>query len=79
MDLAKNLKIESVSRLNLPAPLVLAPGDSVRRAVQQMQEKRMGCLVVCEEHRVVGVFTERDLVKRIVAATGRWKRRCGSA
>jgi len=68
MDLAKNLKIESVSRLNLPAPLVLAPGDSVRRAVQQMQDKRMGCLVVCEEHRVVGVFTERDLVKRIVAA-----------
>jgi CBS domain-containing protein len=68
MDLAKNLKIESVSRLNLPAPLVLTPRDTVRRAVHLMQQHHTGCLLVCQDQQVVGVFTERDLLKRVIAA-----------
>jgi len=68
MDLAKNLKIESISRLNLPAPLVLTARDPVRRAVQLMQKQHMGCLLVCQDHQVVGIFTERDLLKRVIAA-----------
>jgi CBS domain-containing protein len=68
MDLAKNLKIESVSRLNLAAPPILAPHDSVRRAVQLMQKQHLGALLVCQDRQVVGIFTERDLLKRIIAA-----------
>jgi CBS domain-containing protein len=66
MDLAKNLKIDSVCRLHLPAPLALSPQDTVRQAVALMQEHRSGCVLVTDKHRVVGIFTERDLLKRVL-------------
>ena len=66
MDLAKNLKIESVSRLQPAPPLVLRPQDTVRDAVSLMQQKREGCVLVCVERRLVGIFTERDLLKRVL-------------
>ncbi len=68
MDLAKNLKIDSVSRLQPPAPLVLSPQSTVRQAVALMQEHRHGCVVVCQEQQLVGIFTERDLIKRVLGA-----------
>ncbi len=66
MDLAKNLKIESVSRLMPAEPLMLSPQQTVRQAVSLMQEQRSGCVLVCQERRVVGIFTERDLLKRVL-------------
>ena len=66
MDLAKNLKIESVSRLQPAPPLVLQPQDPVSRAVNLMQERRRGCVLVCVDRRLVGIFTERDLLKRVL-------------
>lgn len=68
MDLAKNLRIDSVSRLHPTAPLRVAPGQSVAEAVALMREHGVGCLLVCEGERVVGIFTERDLLRRILAA-----------
>jgi CBS domain-containing protein len=67
MDLAKNLKIESVSRLQPPPPIVLTPQAQVREAVAKMQEHRVGCVLICVDRRLVGIFTERDLLKRILA------------
>ncbi len=66
MDLAKNLKIESVSRLLPPPPLVLNPNHAVRQAIALMQEHRMGCVLVCEGRQLMGIFTERDLLKRVL-------------
>jgi len=66
MDLAKNLKIESVCRLQLPQAVALSPQDSVRQAVGVMQQHRIGCVVVAEDRKLIGIFTERDLLKRIV-------------
>jgi CBS domain-containing protein len=66
MDLAKNLKIDSVCRLQLPPVVALGPHHTVRQAVALMQEQRIGCLLVCQNQTVLGVFTERDLLKRVV-------------
>jgi CBS domain-containing protein len=68
MELARNLKVDSVSRLHPTAPLRVDPGQSVADAVRLMRERRVGCLLVCEGERLVGVFTERDLMRRILAA-----------
>jgi CBS domain-containing protein len=68
MDLAKNLKIDSVSRLQPPAALKLSPSSTVRQAVALMQEERTGCVVVCQGEQLVGIFTERDLIKRVLGA-----------
>ena len=41
---------------------------SVMEAAVLMNERKIGALVVTDEDRVVGVFTERDVLNRIVAA-----------
>ena len=67
MDLARNLKHETVSRLNPTAPWQVQPGQTVADAVQMMRDKRVGCVLVCEGRRIVGIFTERDLLRRVLA------------
>jgi CBS domain-containing protein len=40
---------------------------SVIKAAQLMSEKGLGCLIVVEKTLPVGIITERDIVRRIVA------------
>jgi CBS domain-containing protein len=67
MDLARNLKIDSVSRLNPTAPLHVSPEQTVAEAVKLMRKEQVGCLLVCNDDRIVGLFTERDLMQRVMA------------
>ncbi len=67
MDLARNLKIECVSRLQPTPARQLGPADTVGAAVLLMREHKVGCVLVCLEERMVGIFTERDLLQRILA------------
>jgi CBS domain-containing protein len=66
MDLAKNLKIESVSRLQPAPPVLLHPQATIREAVAAMQSSRVGCVLVCDGPALLGIFTERDLLKRVL-------------
>jgi CBS domain-containing protein len=68
MDLARNLKIESVSRLHPTPPLHVQPTQTVAEAVQLMRREHVGCILVCANDKLVGVFTERDLMRRVLAA-----------
>jgi CBS domain-containing protein len=68
MDLAKTLKIDSVSRLHPTAPLCVRPGQTVAEAVALMRQAKVGCALVCEEGQIVGILTERDLLRRVLAA-----------
>jgi CBS domain-containing protein len=67
MDLARNLKIDSVSRLHPTPPHRVAPGQTVFDAVLVMRRENVGCVLVCEGERLVGIFTERDLMRRVLA------------
>ena len=42
------------------------PGDTVRQAVGKMIEANVGCLLIEEGEKAVGIFTERDLLRRVV-------------
>jgi CBS domain-containing protein len=68
MDLAKNLKIDSVSRLHPAPPLRIEPARTVADAVALMRQEGVGCLIVSEGEQMVGIFTERDLMRRVLAA-----------
>lgn len=67
MDLSKNLKIDSVSRLHPTPPRQLAPNQSVSQAIDLMRHERVGCILVCTGRKLVGIFTERDLLRRVLA------------
>lgn len=40
-------------------------GDSVLSAVQLLSERRIGCVPVVDDGKVVGVFSERDLLHHV--------------
>lgn len=46
----------------------VAPGATVAEAVALMNERSIGSLLVTEGDRLVGIFTERDVLRRVVAA-----------
>ena len=46
----------------------IAPNLTVTQACAELEQKRVGALVVCDGDRVVGVFSERDVVKALAAA-----------
>jgi CBS domain-containing protein len=43
----------------------IPPQASVLQALQRMAEKEVGALVVIEEGRAVGIFSERDYARRV--------------
>jgi CBS domain-containing protein len=42
-------------------------GTSIKDAVYYMAEKKVGLVPVMDEGKLVGVFSERDLVRRVIA------------
>lgn len=47
-------------------PIVVSPDDTVRTAVEKMVQANVGAVAVVENDKLVGIFTERDLMNRVV-------------
>lgn len=47
--------------------LTAPPETTVRKAAELMAQRQVGAVMVIEEGRLVGIFTERDAVFRVVA------------
>jgi CBS domain-containing protein len=45
----------------------IAPSSTVDTAVTEMNRQRIGSILVQDSNRVVGIFTERDVLTRVVA------------
>jgi CBS domain-containing protein len=45
----------------------VSSADSVLVAAQRMNDRGIGGVVVTEQDRMVGIFTERDVLRRVVA------------
>jgi CBS domain-containing protein len=54
--------------INRDRPLVGRPDDTVQAAAARMAEHCCGSILVCDGGRLRGIFTERDLLARVVAA-----------
>jgi CBS domain-containing protein len=66
--LAKSLRSDPLSRLALRAPHVAGPDTPIEQVVRQMAERRTSCVLVEDTGKLVGIFTERDFVNRVVAS-----------
>jgi CBS domain-containing protein len=47
--------------------IVIEPGWSVRNAAERMTERNIGAVAVVEKGTLAGVFSERDIMSRVVA------------
>lgn len=46
----------------------VAPSASVAEAVAEMNRQKVGSVLVLESGRLVGIFTERDVLRRVVGS-----------
>jgi len=46
----------------------ISPGDTLEQAARKMEELNVGPLPVCEDDRIVGMLTDRDITVRATAA-----------
>ena len=53
-------------RLAHVPPVAVAPHDSVQMAVEKMCQEEMGAVAVTQGNKLIGIFTERDLMRRVV-------------
>ena len=61
--------MEQVGTLIAGQKIVLVPQElSVRDAVRRMADRHIGAVPVTDGERVAGIFTERDVMARVVAA-----------
>jgi CBS domain-containing protein len=58
------MSLKELSRKN--SVVQLQPDNTVAEACRLMEEKNVGCVVVTEHGRPVGILTDRDVVIRVV-------------
>lgn len=50
-----------------PDVIVVTPTNTVREAVRMMSEANVGSIVIKDGEEIAGIFTERDLLRRVVS------------
>lgn len=63
-----NAPIASVLALKGSEIQTVSPETKVLAAIHRMNERKIGALLITELGRPVGIFTERDVLVRVVAA-----------
>jgi len=66
--LAQNLRADPLSRLELRPICSVDVSTPIDETLRCMVDKRIGCALVTENDQLVGIFTERDFVDRVVSA-----------
>jgi CBS domain-containing protein len=60
-------RLDSILERRSPVLHPFAPDATVAEAVAAMAEHRVGAIPVVEARRLVGIFSERDLLRRVIA------------
>jgi CBS domain-containing protein len=60
----------SIATVRMTRPRTVAPEQSVREAIGLMKGDPTGAIVVLDEGRVVGIFTDRDVLKKAALREG---------
>lgn len=66
MDTGINLNDESIAQAGPLSPLCVTPETPLREALLVLKSQHRGALLVCRDGKVVGIFTERDVVRILV-------------
>jgi CBS domain-containing protein len=72
MSLEKDLQYEQVVHLDVSDYTQIKLGTSVKDTVAQMRRENNNCAIVIQNGNPVGIFTERDLLNRVIGAAAAW-------
>jgi CBS domain-containing protein len=61
--LIKTIKVKEVMTEKV---ITISPNTSIKDAARQMIDKKIGCLPVVEEDRLIGLVTETDMLRYVV-------------
>ena len=64
------LNTETIARLAKKKHVCVPSDTSVRDVLRQLQEARSACMLIVDNDQLVGIFTERDALKRMATGQG---------
>ncbi len=64
-----NVPISALLQRKSAAVHGIAPSLSIHEAVAEMNRLRIGAIVILDGGRLAGIFTERDVLRRVVGAS----------
>jgi len=67
MDLKRFLREETLARVGYRPLVSIRPEATIAQAVETMRASNVGCVLVVASAKLCGIFTERDLVTRVLA------------
>jgi CBS domain-containing protein len=70
VSIQDRIKVVEVVALQREPPVVVEQDTDVRTVVARMREARVGCAMVTESGRLTGIFTERDLLMKVLGHEG---------
>ena len=63
---SRRAREDKVSLMQTDDYVCIQPATPLRQAIEVMKQDEGGCAIVCEGDKVVGMFTERDLLTKII-------------
>ncbi|HYO23497.1 MAG TPA: CBS domain-containing protein [Lacipirellulaceae bacterium] len=64
-EVERGLLRDRIASLNPKAPLAVGPDEPIGRVLTTMVERGVGCMMVVEGDRLLGIFSERDAMMRL--------------
>jgi signal-transduction protein with cAMP-binding, CBS, and nucleotidyltransferase domain len=70
MEIEERIKAVEVVALRMDPPVVADASTPLRDVVRQMRDRRAGCALLTRDGKLAGIFTERDVVMRVIGVEG---------
>ncbi len=69
--LQRSVMQDNLSELGPPEVLWVGPETPAREVVRRMSDARTGCALILEEGKLLGIFTEHDVLSKMTGANAR--------
>jgi len=46
---------------------VVGPETTIQKAAEKMKELDIGIIPICQDHKIIGLLTDRDIILRVIA------------
>jgi CBS domain-containing protein len=64
-EVERGLLRDRIETLQPNAPLTVSPDTTVGEVLRMMIDRRVGCIMIVEGDRLLGIFSERDALMRV--------------